>query len=89
MAEVMEKASTIEDVLRDLSKVKAIVTDAVDDGVRLALRRIKQGREVADDALFDAKRAVRQNPFQSLGIVFAAGVMLGAVAAWLGTRRYS
>jgi hypothetical protein len=87
MAEVSEKMTTVDDVLRDLSRIRSIVTDAVDDGVKLALRRIKQGREVADDALFDAKRAVRQNPLQSMGIVFAAGVMAGAIAAWFGSRR--
>jgi ElaB/YqjD/DUF883 family membrane-anchored ribosome-binding protein len=83
----MENAATVDDVVRELSRIKSVVTDAVDDGVRSAIGTIKQGRVVADDAIHDAKRAVRQNPIQSLGIVFATGVMAGAIAAWLGTRR--
>ena len=51
------------------------------------MRAIKQGRVAADDAIHDARRAVKQNPLQSMGIVFAAGVMTGAIAAWLGSRR--
>jgi ElaB/YqjD/DUF883 family membrane-anchored ribosome-binding protein len=89
LMEKFEKSATVEDILRDLSRIKSVVADAVDDGVRSAVRKIKQGRDVADDAIFDAKRAVRQNPLQSMGIVFAAGVMTGALAAWLGSRRNS
>ena len=92
MAELLQKldkTASVDDVLRELSRIKSLVTDAVDDGVRLALRRVKHGREAADDAIFDAKRAVRRNPLQSMGIVFAAGVMTGAIAAWLGTRHRS
>jgi ElaB/YqjD/DUF883 family membrane-anchored ribosome-binding protein len=90
MAEVLGKlgtTATAEDVLRELSRIKSFVTDAVDDSVKSALRTIKQGRDIADDTIYDARRAVRQNPFQSMGIVFAAGVMVGAFAAWFGTRR--
>ena len=87
MPDILDKPPTVDDVLREVSKFKEVVTDAVDDGIRSALRAIKQGRDAADDTLQDARRAVRQNPFQSMGIVFAAGVMTGALAAWLGTRR--
>jgi ElaB/YqjD/DUF883 family membrane-anchored ribosome-binding protein len=83
----MEKSATFDDVVREVSRFKATVTDAVDDGVKSALRAIKQGRNAADDMVHDTRHAVRQSPFQAMGIVFAAGVMAGAVAAWLGTRR--
>ncbi len=88
MPDIFDKApAAVEDMLNDIPKFKAIVTDAVDDGVRSALRAIKQGRNAADDAIHDAKRAVRTNPIQSMGIVFAIGVLTGSLVAWLGSRR--
>ncbi len=85
--ELLEKQATVEDVLREVSKIKSIVKDAVDDGVRSALRTARQGREFAEDTLDDAKRAVKQNPVEAVGIVFAAGVVAGCLAAWIGMRR--
>lgn len=87
MPDLLDKPATVDDVLREVSRFRAVVSDAVDDGVRSALRAIKQGRNAADDAIYDARRAVKQNPLQSMGIIFAAGVMAGALAAWLGSRR--
>ena len=49
--DVMEKPVSVEDVLQDVAKVKARITDAVDDGVRSAMRAMKQGRYAAEDAL--------------------------------------
>jgi ElaB/YqjD/DUF883 family membrane-anchored ribosome-binding protein len=86
--ELLEKqAATVEDLLHEVSKIKSIVKDAVDDGVRSALRTAKQGREAAEDAIDDAKKAVKQNPLEAVGIVFAAGVLVGCLAAWIGSRR--
>lgn len=87
MPEFLEKSATVEDVLREVSRFKEMITDAVDEAVRSAIPAIKQGRAAADDAIHDARRAVKQNPLQSMGIVFAGGVMIGALAAWLGSRR--
>jgi ElaB/YqjD/DUF883 family membrane-anchored ribosome-binding protein len=86
--ELLEKqAATVEDVLREVSKIKSIVEDAVDDGVRSALRKVKQGREAAEGVIDDAKKAVKGNPLEAVGIVFAAGVLIGCLAAWVGSRR--
>jgi ElaB/YqjD/DUF883 family membrane-anchored ribosome-binding protein len=87
MPDFLEKQATLEDVLRELSRFKSFIADSVDDGVRSAMRAVKQGRNAADDAIDDARHAVRKSPLQSMGIVFAAGVMTGAFAAWLGSRR--
>lgn len=87
-AEVFEKpAATVEEVLREVSRIKTVVTDAVDEGVRSAMKSIKQGRRAAEDAIDDARHTVKQNPLQSMGIVFAAGVLTGALVAWIGFRR--
>ena len=86
-ADLLQKPATVEDVFREVSRIKSMVTEAVDDGVRSALRTIKQGRHAAEDAIDDARHAVKHNPLQAAGIVFAAGVLTGVFAAWLSLRR--
>ena len=83
----MDKTPTVEDVLREVSKIKSVVYEAVDDGVQSALRAIKQGRVAAEDAIDDARHAVKRNPLQAVGVVFGAGVMIGGFLTWMGLRR--
>jgi ElaB/YqjD/DUF883 family membrane-anchored ribosome-binding protein len=84
---VMEMPATFEEVLHDVAKIKETLTEAVDSGVRSAVRAVKQGRYAAEDALDDAKHAVRKNPLAALGVIFAAGMLVGGVSVWIGVRR--
>jgi ElaB/YqjD/DUF883 family membrane-anchored ribosome-binding protein len=85
-ADVLEKPATVEDVAREVSKIRSIVTDAVEDGVRSARQAIKHGRYAAEDVIEEAQHAVKQRPLQAMGIAFAAGVLAGAFLAWIGFR---
>jgi ElaB/YqjD/DUF883 family membrane-anchored ribosome-binding protein len=89
--EILAKSATLDDVLHEFSKMKSIVTDAVDDGVRSALRAARQGRRAAEDALEEgldrAKKVVRQNPLETLGIAVAAVALAGGLLVWLSVRR--
>ena len=64
-----------------------MVTEAVEDGVKSAMKTIKQGRYAAEDMIGDARHTVRQRPFQAVGVVFAAGVLTGTLIGWLASRR--
>jgi ElaB/YqjD/DUF883 family membrane-anchored ribosome-binding protein len=55
--------------------------------VRSALRTVKQGRAAAEDAIDDAKKAVKRNPLEAVGVVFVAGILVGCLASWIGSRR--
>jgi ElaB/YqjD/DUF883 family membrane-anchored ribosome-binding protein len=77
----------IEDALGEVGRIKSMVSEAVEDGVKSAMKAIKQGRVAAEDAMGDARHSVKQNPLQAMGIVFAAGVLTGSILGWLGTRR--
>ena len=63
------------------------VTDRLEDGVRSARRAVKHGREAVEDIIEDAQHAVKRNPLGAVGIAFAAGIVAGSFAAWLGSRR--
>lgn len=86
-ADILEKPATVEDVAREVSKVRSIVADAVEDGVRSARQAIKHGRYAAEDVIEEAQHAVKQRPLQAMGIAFAAGVLAGSFLAWIGFRR--
>ena len=84
----MEKSSaTVDDVLREVTRFKGMVTEAVEEGVESAMRAIEQGRDAANDAMVDARRAIKKNPLQAAGIIFAAGIVMGTLLAWTTSRR--
>jgi ElaB/YqjD/DUF883 family membrane-anchored ribosome-binding protein len=84
----MEKSSaTVDDVLREVTRFKGMVTEAVEEGVESAMRAIDQGRDAANDAIVDARRAIKKNPLQAAGIIFAAGIVMGTLLAWTTSRR--
>jgi ElaB/YqjD/DUF883 family membrane-anchored ribosome-binding protein len=86
-ADTLKVPAAVEDALHEAAKIKSIVIDAVEDGVRTALKRIKQGRHAAEDVIEEARYTTKQKPFQALSIVFAAGVVAGSLLAWIGSRR--
>jgi ElaB/YqjD/DUF883 family membrane-anchored ribosome-binding protein len=86
-ADLLEKPVTAEDALREVSKIRSIVKDAVEDGVRSASQAIRHGRYAAEDAIEEAKHTVKQRPLQAMGIAFAAGVLAGGLLTWIGFRR--
>ena len=63
------------------------VTDKLEDGVRSARRAVKHGRDAVEDIIEETQHAVKRNPLGAVGIAFAAGILAGGVAAWLGSRR--
>jgi ElaB/YqjD/DUF883 family membrane-anchored ribosome-binding protein len=86
-ADLLEKPVTAEDALREVSKIRSIVKNAVEDGVRSASQAIRHGRYAAEDAIEEAKHTVKQRPLQAMGIAFAAGVLVGGFLTWVGFRR--
>jgi ElaB/YqjD/DUF883 family membrane-anchored ribosome-binding protein len=87
MLDRLQKNATVEDVINEVSKIRSAVTDAVDDGIKSAIKAIRHGRDAAEDAIDETKRAVKRNPLQAVGIFFAAGVVVGCVVTCLGVRR--
>ncbi len=87
MAELLEKPATVDEVLREMSRIKSVVTEAVEDGVQSALKAAKQGREFAEDKVHDARYAIKKNPLQAAGIVFAVGIVIGSLVTLMCAQR--
>jgi ElaB/YqjD/DUF883 family membrane-anchored ribosome-binding protein len=57
--DLLEKQATVEDILREVSRMKTVVAEAVEDGVESAMRAAKQGREMAENGAQSVMRAVK------------------------------
>lgn len=67
-----------------LNNIKTIVQDG-EDLLKAGVSEVKQ-RAVTGAKTTD--RAVREHPYQTLGIVFGLGVLVGALAVGLFTGEY-
>lgn len=85
--DVLDRTPSVEEVLREVSRIRTVVTEAVEDGVKSAVKTIKQGRHAVEDVLDDARHTVKQRPFESMGVVLAAGILTGAFLTWICSRR--
>ena len=86
MIDKLDMPATVEDVLKEVTRIRETVTEAVNDGVKSAVRALKQGRHAAEDAIDDARHTVKQKPLQSVGLVFVIGVLAGWVISALSRR---
>jgi ElaB/YqjD/DUF883 family membrane-anchored ribosome-binding protein len=87
VAQILEKAPTVDEVVRGVSRIKSVVTDAMDDGIRSARRAAKQGKAFAQDTIHDARYAIKRKPLQSAAVVLAAGVVIGSFITWILSPR--
>ena len=87
LANVLERTSRVDETPLPLSRIKSLVTDAVEDGVHSALKAIKYGRYAAEDAIAEAQHKVKLRPLQAMGMALAAGVLVGGFLSWIEFRR--
>lgn len=85
--DVLKNMATPDEARRQVSKVRSIVSEAVGDSVRSASRAIKHGRLAAEDLIDEAEHRVKQQPFRSVGVAFASGILAGALLTWIGFSR--
>jgi ElaB/YqjD/DUF883 family membrane-anchored ribosome-binding protein len=86
-SDLLEKVPSVDEVLREVSRLSATVTQAVEDGFKTAVKTVEQGRHATEDMISDGKRMMRRKPVESAGVIFAAGMLTGAFITWLACRR--
>jgi ElaB/YqjD/DUF883 family membrane-anchored ribosome-binding protein len=72
--EVKEAAPRVE---KGVTDAKAAVSEKLDDGMVAARRLLKRSRYIIEDKLEEAAHAIKQHPFRTLAVGFAAGALLG------------
>ena len=86
-SDLLEKAPSIDEVIREVSRIKTTVTQAVEDGFKSAVKAVEQGRQVTGDMIDDGKRMMRRKPIESAGVIFASGILLGVFLTWMSSSR--
>ena len=68
-------------------RLKEVISDAVEDGLRAARRTMKEGRELAEDGYEEAIHTVKNYPLQTVAVTFGVALATGAFLGWLMFRR--
>lgn len=86
-ADLLDKAPSVDEVIREVSRLTTTVTQAVEDGFKSAVKAVEQGRQATEDMIDDGKRMMRRKPVESAGVIFATGMLMGAFLTWIASRR--
>jgi ElaB/YqjD/DUF883 family membrane-anchored ribosome-binding protein len=71
----------------DPAHIKAVVSDAVEEGLDTAGRAVKHGMQVAEKMVDEAEGAAKRHFWPTLGITFGVAFATGLLTGWLVTRR--
>jgi|GEM_PF-2708166 len=81
--EIREAAQRVEKGVND---AKAAVSEKLDDGVAAARRLLKRSRYTVEDGIEEAAHNIKQHPFGTLAIGFAAGALMGLLVPRFGRK---
>jgi ElaB/YqjD/DUF883 family membrane-anchored ribosome-binding protein len=88
---LLEKAVHVGERLVEVggeaARLKTAASHAVEDAVTEAKRLAKRSRYAAEDLMEDAAHRVKHDPLTSVGLGFAIGLGMGALAVWTATRN--
>ncbi len=73
----------ISNLGREASRLRGVVTDAVDDGLVNARRAARRSRNSAEDLIDDATHRIKRYPLRSVLCAFSVGALVG----WLLFRK--
>jgi len=87
LGKAMHVGERLVEVGDGASRLKTAASHAVEDAVTEAKRFAKRGRYAAEDLMEDTAHRVKRDPLRSVGLGFAVGFSLGALAVWVANAR--
>jgi ElaB/YqjD/DUF883 family membrane-anchored ribosome-binding protein len=87
LGEAMHVGERLVQVGGEAARLKTAASHSVEDAVTEAKRFAKRGRYAAEDLMDDAAHRVKRDPLRSVGLGFAIGLGMGALAVWMATRN--
>ena len=72
---------------RKASRVTSAVADAIEDGVGVARRVVKQGGDAAEEFFDDTTQRLQRHPIETVIASLAVGITVGIVIGWMMKRR--
>ncbi len=76
----------IADSAVEAGRIRAIVADAVEDGMDTAKRVVRHGLHTAEELVDEAEHTAKRHIGTALGITFSVGVGAGLLFGWIGSR---
>ncbi len=80
-------ADQIGESVRQTSRATSVIADAIEDGVGVMRRAVKQSGDAADEFLDDTTQRFRRHPVLTVATTFAMGVAAGTFLGWMLRRR--
>jgi ElaB/YqjD/DUF883 family membrane-anchored ribosome-binding protein len=87
LGKAMHVGERLVEVGGEAARLKTAASDAVEDAMTEAKRLAKRSRYAAEDLMEDAAHRVKRDPLRSVGLGFAIGLGMGALAVWTATRN--
>ena len=85
--DVVRKSPAYRQLRRRAVRARKQMTEVLEDQARLARRAGRRGLAKAEHQLDEAATLVRRAPLRSVGVTFAVGAFVGALAAVLLVPR--
>lgn len=80
-------AGHIDESVNRASRAASAVADAIEDGVGVVRRAVKQGGDAAEEFLNDTNQRFQRHPLLTVATTFAIGVTAGTLIGWLMKRK--
>jgi ElaB/YqjD/DUF883 family membrane-anchored ribosome-binding protein len=80
-------AEHVSESVRQASCATSAIADAIDDGVRVVRRAVKQGGDAAEEILNDTTERIQRHPVLTVATSFAVGITAGTLIGWMLRRR--
>ena len=87
LGKAMHVGERLVEVGGEATRLKTAASHVVEDAVTEAKRVAKRSRYAAEDLMEDAAHRVKHDPLSSVGLGFAIGLGMGALAVWMATRN--
>jgi ElaB/YqjD/DUF883 family membrane-anchored ribosome-binding protein len=85
--EAERTAEHVSESVRQASCATSAIADAIDDGVRVVRRAVKQGGDAAEEILNDTTERIQRHPVLTVATSFAVGITAGTLIGWMLRRR--
>ena len=89
VADIENVVKTAKETIQD--KVPEVITErfeqVIDAAERKFLAAAKDARRAAEDMRDNTRHVIRRYPFESMGIMLGAGIILGVLGGWAVSRK--
>jgi ElaB/YqjD/DUF883 family membrane-anchored ribosome-binding protein len=84
---VERTAEQIAETAQQASRATCAVADAIEDGVGVVRRAVKQSGDAAEEFLNDTTQRIERYPLLTVATTFAVAFTAGTLIGWILKRR--